>query len=96
MLKKNWVVMEKDEKSLLQMLSREKKEEEEKEGEGKKEEMAVKEKAEPEREQVEVEKADDGFIRFRCPRGHKIKVRKEHAGKTGRCPRCSTWVEVPR
>jgi len=94
MLKKNWVVMEKDEKSLLQMLSREKKQEQEKEAEVKKEGMAVKEKAEPEREQLE--KADDGFIRFRCPRGHKIKVRKEHAGKMGRCPTCSTWVEVPR
>lgn len=96
MLKKNWVVMEKDEKSLLQMLSREKKQEEEKEGEEKKEGVTVREKAEPERERVEVEKADDGFIRFRCPRGHKIKVRKEHAGKTGRCPRCSAWVEAPR
>ena len=95
MLKKNWVVMEKDEKSLLQMLSREKKEEE-KEGEGENEGMAVKEKAEPERKRLEPEKADDGFVRFRCPRGHRIKVHKEHAGKTGRCPRCSTWVEVPR
>jgi len=97
MLEKNWVVMEKNEKSLLQMLRREKGEEEEKkEGEVEKKGMAVKEKAKPERQRLDVEKADDGFIRFRCPRGHKIKVRKEHAGKTGQCPRCSTWVEVPR
>lgn len=107
-LKKNWVVMEKDERSLLQMMHREKKEEEEgKKEEGTKEkivkvavkgpEVAIREKTEPERKVAEVArpKPKDDFIRFRCQCGFRIKVHKKNAGKTGRCPKCSKWVEAP-
>ena len=109
MLKKKWLVMEKDEKSLLQMLSREEKEKEE---EGKKEgekeerkdleavekhpEIVDKAKAEPKRIVAETEKSKDDFVRFRCECGHRIKVHKRDAGKTGRCPKCLRWVEAPR
>lgn len=106
MLKKKWLVMEKDEKSLLQMLSREEKEEEKEEGEKeekkgleaveKQPDTAEREKAEPKREAAEAEKPEDDFIRFRCECGHRIKVHKKDAGKTGRCPKCLRWVEAPR
>jgi len=46
---------------------------------------AKKPKAEPE----------DEFIRFRCRCGQKIKIAREHAGKIGRCPKCSKRVKVP-
>jgi membrane associated rhomboid family serine protease len=111
MLKKKWLVMERYEKSILQMLSREEEEiEKEKEGaeEGKKEEKkdlevvekrletAEREKAEPKKIAPEAKKVEDDYIRFRCKCGHKIKVHKKDAGKTGRCPKCSAWIEAPR
>jgi len=112
MLKKKWLVMESDEKSLLQMLSRKEKEEEKgKEEGGKKGEKeekkdleavekqlktADREKAEPKKTVPEAEKPEDDFVRFRCECGHRIKLRRKDAGKTGRCPKCLRWVEAPR
>ena len=108
MLKKNWIVMEKDERSILQMLAREEKEEEEEKTEGEKEEKKDSETVEQQPEKVEseetepkvtapkVKKAADDFIRFRCECGHRIKIHKKDAGKTGRCPKCSRWVQAPR
>lgn len=104
MLKKKWVVMERGERSLLQMLAREKKEEEEekKEEEGKEPEAIEKgeerpeiEKAVPEKAVMEAEKPEDEFIRFSCECGKRIKVPREYAGETGRCPRCKRPVKVP-
>ena len=34
-------------------------------------------------------------IEFKCPNGHKLKVRDTSAGKTGRCPVCNALVRVP-
>ena len=112
MLKKKWLVMESDEKSLLQMLSRKEKEEEkgkeEREKKGEKEKKkdleavekqlktADREKAEPKKTVPEAEKPEDDFVRFRCECGHRIKLHKKDAGKTGRCPKCLRWVEAPR
>jgi membrane associated rhomboid family serine protease len=122
MLKKKWLVMESDEKSLLQMLSRKEKEDlsfvasakkeekgkEEGEKKGEKEEKkdleavekqlktADREKAEPKKTVPEAEKPEDDFVRFRCECGHRIKLYKKDAGKTGRCPKCLRWVEAPR
>jgi membrane associated rhomboid family serine protease len=145
MLKKKWLVMEKDEKSLLQMLSKKEdedvslaasaKKEEDKEGE-KKDLKAVEEQPKPaEKAQAEpnpissatrfpaagvsnssqedvrmgtsgtalrqkraahIKQHDDDFIRFNCECGHRIKIHRKDAGKTGRCPKCSRWVEAPR
>ncbi len=126
MLKKKWLVMESDEKSLLQMLSR-KEPEEEKGKEGEKKDSAAVEKppeivdkakaepnpissasqlgqvvpaaqsaASPQKAAPVAERPADDFIRFKCECGHRIKVHKRDAGKAGRCPRCSKWVEAPR
>jgi membrane associated rhomboid family serine protease len=109
MLKKKWLVMERDERSLLELLRREKEEggKEEEEVEEKTRELEVvekqpegadteTEKAVAERAAPKVEKRKDEFIRFTCQCGHKIKVRRRDVGKTGRCPKCSAWVEAPR
>ena len=122
MLKKKWLVMESDEKSLLQMLSRKEKEDlsfvasAKKEEKGKVEggkkggkeekkdleavekhpEIVDKTKAEPKKTVPEAEKPEDDFVRFRCECGHRIKLHRKDAGKTGRCPKCLRWVEAPR
>lgn len=137
MLKKGWLVMESDEKSLLQMLEKKEQEEETgKEGEKKGEKQEPEEPAAVEKQIPPavakaaaqpnpisgdsrmghpaqaapaapqaaaqhktvpiVEKPADDFIRFMCECGHRIKVRKKDAGKAGRCPKCSRWVEAPR
>jgi membrane associated rhomboid family serine protease len=112
MLKKKWLVMESDEKSLLQMLSRKEKEEEKGKEEGGKKgekeekkdleavekhpETVDKAKAEPQKTVPEAKKPEDDFVRFRCECGHKIKLHRKDAGKTGRCPKCLRWVEAPR
>ena len=101
MLKKKWVVTERGERSLSQILGWEKKETEQEEG--KEESEAIEKrpekpdakKAVPERAVTEPEKPKDGFIRFNCQCGKRIKVPREYAGKTGRCPRCRRQVEVP-
>jgi membrane associated rhomboid family serine protease len=107
MLKMKWLVMERDERSLVEMLGWEKKAEEEEEEKEEKRELGTAE-VKPERVDREkrvvekvapkpkVEKIKDGFIRFECQCGKKIKVPKEDAGKTGRCPKCSAWVVAPR
>ncbi|MHC4417607.1 MAG: rhomboid family intramembrane serine protease [Planctomycetota bacterium] len=41
------------------------------------------------------EKPKEEFVRFRCQCGHRLKVRTEHAGKKGRCPKCSGSFKVP-
>lgn len=111
MLKKKWLVMEKDEKSILQVLAktkedlssvaseqREERQEQEKEAQAaaKPPEVADKAKAEPPKTAPEPKKHEDDFIRFQCECGHRIKVHKRDAGKAGRCPKCSRWVEAPR
>ncbi len=106
MLKKEWVVMERDEKSLLQKFSREKEEaeEEKKEKEKEKKDASVvdKEKKAVEKEMLagesavsKAEESKDEFIRFSCQCGKKIKVPKEYAGRSGRCPRCKRVAQVP-
>jgi membrane associated rhomboid family serine protease len=147
MLKKNWLVMEKDEKSLLQMLAKAREEVKEEIGEKKGAEAEIKDSqavtkppetaekakaepnpisgdshplgksashfpaagvsqpaqaapavqvASPQKTAAVAVKPDDGFIRFKCECGHRIKVHKKDAGKAGRCPKCSRWVEAPR
>jgi len=38
---------------------------------------------------------DDGYIRFSCECGKKIKVPSSYAGKNGKCPKCKNRVRVP-
>ncbi|MDD5064885.1 MAG: rhomboid family intramembrane serine protease [Phycisphaerae bacterium] len=138
MLKKNWLVMESDEKSILQMFSKKENEEElDKEGEKKGEKQESKDSQTVEKQLTTadgakaelnpissashfpaggdsrvgqpapaaalqqktapvVEKPQDDFIRFKCECGHRIKLHKKDAGKAGRCPKCSRWLEAPR
>jgi membrane associated rhomboid family serine protease len=100
MLKNKWLVLEKDERSLLELLRREKEEGGEEEIEKKTRELEVvkkqAEKAGREKAKPKAAKPKDEFIRFTCKCGNKIKVHRKDAGKTGRCPKCSAWVEAPR
>jgi membrane associated rhomboid family serine protease len=109
MLKKKWVTMEKDEKSLLQLLSRKQEEPEAKEevkvkvnNKGKEDEVDEKGRFVISKEEVTTKQAagtgapaTDEYIYFSCSCGAKIRVRKEHAGKTGRCKHCHKPVQVP-
>jgi len=111
-LRQKWVVMEKGEKSILQMFEKPKEEQEgeKKEKEKGQEQRVPTKESEPGQTRWEiiepvkqtakeaapkVEKPKDEFIRFRCQCGHRLKVRREHAGKRGRCPKCSGSVKVP-
>jgi len=110
MLKKNWIVMERGEKSLLQMLAKKKQDEETKEDEKEKKQEKSKDvkavekqpektdskKTEPPKTIPKANKIKDDFIRFQCECGHRIKFHRKDAGKTGRCPKCLRWVEAPR
>lgn len=42
-----------------------------------------------------VETVDDAYIRFSCQCGKRIKVPTKYAGKTGKCPKCTTRVQIP-
>jgi membrane associated rhomboid family serine protease len=99
---------EKEDLSLVASAKKEEKGKEEGEKKGEKEEKkdleavekqlktADREKAEPKKTVPEAEKPEDDFVRFRCECGHRIKLYKKDAGKTGRCPKCLRWVEAPR
>jgi hypothetical protein len=34
-------------------------------------------------------------IRFYCPKGHKLNVKRFQAGRTGVCPRCGATMHIP-
>ena len=99
MLKTEWVVMQKDEKSLLQILG----------GRKTKISDARKKKLAPRRQQRDhVDKINPGpkivsrpvaqqasHIRFRCRCGQQIKVPTAYAGRIGKCPKCSSRVRIP-
>ncbi len=38
---------------------------------------------------------DDGFVRFNCPCGRRLKVRTENDSTHGKCPECGRVVPVP-
>lgn len=107
MVKKKWVVIERDERSLLHVLGLEKQEElvKEEEGEKKEEKKEGEEGAkrfelvEPAKPAVDKTKPqarpEDGYIHFSCLCGRKMRVRKEHAGKNARCPKCSAKLKIP-
>jgi membrane associated rhomboid family serine protease len=114
MLKNNWVVMDKNERSLLDVLEKRKieveeavKETTEAPAEDKQEELLERpaesaiiealpgaKKITPEKNAGDT-KAGDGFIRFYCVCGQRIKVPKSYAGKAGRCPKCKSLVRIP-
>ena len=46
--------------------------------------------------QADMVTPDDGFIRFVCTCGRRMKVPSRYAGRSGKCPRCAVRVTVPR
>jgi len=50
---------------------------------------------EPAPETIEPSPIDDGYIRFPCECGKRLKVPSSYAGKNGKCPRCAKRVRVP-
>jgi len=100
MLKKKYIVMLRDEKSLLELLGFEKRQIPEE----RRRDMAYwqqewgkskREKSGLETIPPEPEKPKQEFNQHRCLCGQKIKVDKENAGKIVRCPKCSTQWKVP-
>ena len=100
MLKRNWVVVERYEKSLFQLLGLEKKQTEEDliwplEQEYQVLDRPAAEATEPGTTAAEPEKTEEQFIRFACSCGRTLKVAAKYAGKTGRCPGCKMRVRIP-
>ncbi len=52
-------------------------------------------KALRDRSPVELQEKPTEFIRFECDCGQSIKVSGQHAGRTGRCPKCACHVKIP-
>jgi len=50
----------------------------------------------PSASQGDVVTPDDGFIRFVCTCGRRMKVPSRYAGRSGKCPRCGVRVTIPR
>jgi membrane associated rhomboid family serine protease len=100
MLKTKMIVMERDEKSILELLGLEKKEksqalrgdiaswQQEWKNENKKETAEKTITIEPNEEPQQ-------YIRLRCRCGQRIKVPSQYAGKIGRCPKCSAKWRIP-
>lgn len=100
MLKTKWIVMERDEKSLLELLGWEKKEmprEPRRDFASWQQQWAEskEDRVRTQTKKMETEESREEYIRFRCQCGQRIKVPPEHAGKIGRCPKCLTRVKVP-
>jgi membrane associated rhomboid family serine protease len=113
-LKNNWVAMDKNERSLVDVLEKRKIEVEEavkettEAGEEEKQEQLLERPAEsammealPGARKITPEKGagdtktGDGFVRFYCVCGQRIKVPKSYTGKAGRCPKCKSLVRIP-
>jgi len=99
MLKLKWIEMERDEKSILQMLKPKRrkihKRPESKSFRQQKLEKSGQENIKSEISTQEHDIPKEKFIRFKCLCGQKIKVPREYAGKNGQCPKCSTKVKIP-
>jgi len=100
MLKMGWIVMERDEKSLLQMLSTRKKRVPDGFRPGPAPWQPRREQAHNEMEvrrptPKEPAKPTNAYIRFNCRCGQRIKVARAHAGQIGRCPKCRVPIKIP-
>jgi hypothetical protein len=50
---------------------------------------------EPGTPEPDVIAVDDGYVRFRCPCGRRLKIRAKGRPEAGRCPDCGRIVPVP-
>ena len=49
----------------------------------------------PETIPLEPQTPKDGFIRFTCSCGKRLKMPAKYAGKTGKCPQCNGRLKIP-
>ena len=100
MLKMKWIGMERDERSIFDMLSPKKSNVPDVSREEleywrrelkKKEKRKVKNITPIERPRT----TESKFIHFSCSCGQRIQVGREYAGKIGRCPKCSKRIKIP-
>jgi len=101
MLKAKWVEMERDEKSILQMLGSDRKPAQTEQRRDfapwqQQLERTDREKDEPKTVAPEPEKPKEEFIRFVCSCGKRVKVPRVYAGKVGKCPGCKRRVKIPK
>jgi len=100
LLRMRVVEMERDEKSLLELLGLDEKG---REGAGRRDlfqRQSRWRRQATDQEDREVEgdgmrEEEGAYIRFVCPCGQRVKVGREYAGRVGRCPRCSRRLRVP-
>ncbi len=100
MLKRGWVVMQRDEKSLLQMLWPQTKPTPDRRpasptASERQEARARNEPAGRPPRAEEPAKPQDPYVHFHCRCGQRIKVPRAKAGQIGRCPQCKTPIRIP-
>ena len=105
MLKTRLVVMQRDEKSLLELVGLDKRTSQTRvrgdrthwqaEWQGKKAVSKASVEEAPDTIPFDSEQLGEQFVRFECECGQRVKVPAAHAGKMGRCPKCSKQVRIP-
>jgi membrane associated rhomboid family serine protease len=100
MLKNKWIVMERYEKSILDIFRPKKKPtmgipKEEMEFWKREIKKTDSKKAKTVTSTIKPKMTKGAFIHFNCSCGQRIQVSREYAGKTGRCPKCSTRIKIP-
>jgi membrane associated rhomboid family serine protease len=101
LLKTNHITMEKHERSILDLLGLESKKPKPIQSRGDRTRRQCKGQTDERPEgvlkkpPVKSEQTRAEFISFKCRCGKPIKISRKHAGRTGRCPRCSAIVKVP-
>jgi membrane associated rhomboid family serine protease len=101
MLEKKWIVMERDEGSILDLLRPKKRTSfrinvTNTHYEKTEYKYPCPEKIESKKFVEEDKKINDTFIHLRCQCGQKIKIDRNFAGKIGRCPKCKNILTIPR
>ncbi|MCK4293475.1 MAG: rhomboid family intramembrane serine protease [Planctomycetes bacterium] len=111
LLKTKVIAMERDEKSILELLGLEKKDTPaerrgdyaywqqewrgEEKGPGDEKQQMQKEALERQAAAFETQEPPERFIHFTCRCGQRIKMPGKYAGLIGRCPKCSARLKIP-
>ena len=98
MLKTKWITMEKDEKSILELLEYERREKPEgpvEEVEYWQQEWKEREKLERKKSSLKLDDDPKNYIHLECRCGKRFKISRQYAGKICECPKCSARWKVP-